>query len=564
MLTQKVNLTPTHDTRPTRFYAVQGEANARELQMHLYTSSGTPVSVDGCKMYFYLTKPDRNVAVIECTQIAGQSNGVSCVLTYQAVTSPGICSGVLQLLSNNSDLRYDNIEVLVMPADISGLDSTTEFSAITKLLLDLENYNNLAGETQELIRSIEEILSQYTDKFREYSSGQCDTSCDEYKAGIMSDGTMLLMDSYYYAWQCSVFSIDHGKTWESCAFEPTDSTFVCEELIAGNKALALGTKYLSWGQLSNDKITWSAPASYSFAGLPSATSFTSFIGVKYLNGKYFAMPNAKEYSSPYIGQNLYYFEEDSSVPSRVTLPDNRMIATAVDYDSASGLYIVGGRYVRANPGDEYDHKTWVTVSTDMVGWSVVYDDYSTALQFKDIATIGGKAVLVPENSINTGSISVFTINVEDILEGNWVRKDIPIDTELASILGTASLYDELYIAYGGNKLIFTKDGEVFSECPVEHLGNSESSYGNICGAGRYILYVAGNQYATFHISLVGEDLIYNLNALQERYTALEANVTDMISQLQAAAGHKIITATKDPGTGSKLDSGNILFVYEEG
>lgn len=104
-------LYPGNDRPPLKLYAVQGEAGSRTITIHL------PGASVGGAAYAYVVKNDGHVVVIDCETT---SSSVTFTLPLQACTAAGWQKVYLQILSDGSELRYDNISLFVEPCNIEG------------------------------------------------------------------------------------------------------------------------------------------------------------------------------------------------------------------------------------------------------------------------------------------------------------------------------------------------------------------------------------------------------------------------------------------------------------
>lgn len=130
-------------------YAVKGESESRTVIFDIIEKSGVQIpagnakvinkmlNVIGCKVYLYITKPDKHTVFIEGS-IKDAANGtVSFTLPYQATTAAGVADCTIMIVNGSFNLRIVGISLIIADNDIDdALESTDELTALTEALKD--------------------------------------------------------------------------------------------------------------------------------------------------------------------------------------------------------------------------------------------------------------------------------------------------------------------------------------------------------------------------------------------------------------------------------------------
>lgn len=149
-------LYPGNDRPPLKLYAVQGEAGSRTITIHL------PGASVGGSAYAYVVKNDGHVVVIDCETT---SSSVTFTLPLQACTAAGWQKVYLQILSDGSELRYDNISLFVEPCNIEGaVASTDDLGPLADIITNPEYLEEIQNAYITAKNSLDELMDQFSPK----------------------------------------------------------------------------------------------------------------------------------------------------------------------------------------------------------------------------------------------------------------------------------------------------------------------------------------------------------------------------------------------------------------
>lgn len=149
-------LYPGNDRPPLKLYAVQGEAGSRTITIHL------PGASVGGSAYAYVVKNDGHVVVIDCETT---SSSVTFTLPLQACTAEGWQKVYLQILSDGSELRYDNISLFVEPCNIEGaVASTDDLGPLADIITNPEYLEEIQNAYITAKNSLDELMDQFSPK----------------------------------------------------------------------------------------------------------------------------------------------------------------------------------------------------------------------------------------------------------------------------------------------------------------------------------------------------------------------------------------------------------------
>ena len=149
-------LYPGNDRPPLKLYAVQGEAGSRTITIHL------PGASVGGSAYAYVVKNDGHVVVIDCETT---SSSVTFPLPLQACTAEGWQKVYLQILSDGSELRYDNISLFVKPCNIEGaVASTDDLGPLADIITNPEYLEEIQNAYITAKNSLDELMDQFSPK----------------------------------------------------------------------------------------------------------------------------------------------------------------------------------------------------------------------------------------------------------------------------------------------------------------------------------------------------------------------------------------------------------------
>ncbi len=520
MIVQELDIYPNMEHGLHRFYAVQGESGARELRFNLYDETGAEKAVTGSRILLYTIKPDRNVAVIECKAGSGRENQASCLLTYQAGTCPGTCSMFLQVLTESGELRYDNMELVVKPANIDGIASRSDFGPLTHILQSAGHIDQLLSNVRGVAELLQSILQNYTKELSPEYSGVIDTGTAEkvfYLSDIAADdsGNLLMLDRSTKGGQQTRLSADGGKTWTLSPLVPENSTptDVFLACCGGPKFLCLGDKYLLWAQAVNGKIIPETPVN---CPIPISKSIRR---CRYLNGNYWIFrTKSKTEAYPPV-----YFTGSGAEYIEVVLPDSgTREATDITYDPETGAYYMVGGFPRdtANFGT-----TWIIRSTDLKKWTTIQAWMGDDAEDRTAVFRDGAVTMYIRNSAELKIARITPAG--GVTTTNTGQRFLTMQTA-GNILCDVTLSDV--------KLVSTKDGAALQWYPVQ-LGLEEGSADIVHAAafGRRIAITKGPAYYIYRMDMLGEDVAADMLQARGDYEVLSAQVRDLLESASGAA-----------------------------
>ena len=178
MPTFNYTLVSGRDQAPLEFYAVQGEAKARTFALSLRYQNGQTGVGASSTAYAYVVKNDGHVAVMDCQVAAGV---VTFTLSPQACTCPGYNKVFVQVLSEQTESRWDNMVLFVKPCDIeNAVASTDDLGPLANLITDPDYLNSVINAYETATEQVEALLGQLTPK------GEYDPNTTYSKLNIVS------------------------------------------------------------------------------------------------------------------------------------------------------------------------------------------------------------------------------------------------------------------------------------------------------------------------------------------------------------------------------------------
>lgn len=142
---------------PLQLYAVQGEAGARTFTLRL-TGGG---AVDG-KAYVYVLKNDGTLVVINA---GGPSGSVTFTLPLQACTCPGKNKVYIQVISGQTETRWDNIELWVQPCDLEdAVASTDDLGPLADIITDPDYLEEIQNAYITAKNNLDALMTQFSPK----------------------------------------------------------------------------------------------------------------------------------------------------------------------------------------------------------------------------------------------------------------------------------------------------------------------------------------------------------------------------------------------------------------
>lgn len=142
---------------PLQLYAVQGEAGARTFTLRL-TGGG---AVDG-KAYVYVLKNDGTLVVINA---GGPIGSVTFTLPLQACTCPGKNKVYIQVISGQTETRWDNIELWVQPCDLEdAVASTDDLGPLANIITDPDYLEEIQNAYITAKDNLDDLMAQFSPK----------------------------------------------------------------------------------------------------------------------------------------------------------------------------------------------------------------------------------------------------------------------------------------------------------------------------------------------------------------------------------------------------------------
>lgn len=557
MLTHELKIYPNREHGTAQFYAVQGESGARELRLDLCDAQGKTVDVTGAKALLYVIKPDRNVAVIECTPASnGKPYQVSCLLTLQAAACPGMCSMFLQVLTDTGELRYDNMTLQVFPSAADSVLSRTDFGPLAQLIQSAGMIDRLLKQTQDTADMLAEIIRSYTRELSPETDGVIDTGGEdagnfESYPAIDTAGNVLFLDCRTWGSLNTKFSTDFCKTWTDAPLQnaETEEPHLLPRLcVGGEKFLCFGDDYLMWARIPGEGrlLTTALVANPVKTNVSPAARRG-----RYLNGKYWIFREQSGYDASAPAYPPVYFTGNGAEYVAVSLPDSQMAAADIAYYPKTGAYYMAGGYP---PGTPNYGKTWILLSVDLTTWYTLQTWDSEEISIDALSIHNGVLSAYPR--YDTGD--TLTVHRHKIDSGTFETVKIPFGgTKFYTSCAAGCEVCSAALSGSGDYLAYTKDGGTDTIVPVPWPESLTGLSAWIAGFERRLVLTYGPYYKVYRMDLVGEDLAANLEKMAQEYQ-------NMTQQIENYAGRKIVLTTTDPGAGSPASAGEIIFVYEEG
>lgn len=545
---EKQKITLSRARAQTVLHAVQGEANAQTFCFSLLDSRGAAVELtDDMTAAFYVDKEDGNPV-----QIAGTVNvedqTIDVPLTLQATAAAGNHTCLLQVYSDDADIWRGDLTLSVTPNPASAIPSRPEFQRLTAILQDAERAKEASDYCLAKSEAYNEMLDEYTEGISPVATGTIKMSpyADTYGTSCVaydSKGNLMLLDCYNYGAGNTKISINDGQTWEDAPLSAKllggDEVSANYQLcIGGDRFLCLGQKYLLWVDIESNSLYSGERYRYDYVIAHSLQSNVTpaFSGGRYIKGKYWVFRNAPSSGAlPPV-----YFTGDRAEYVTVPLPNSNMVAHDITYDRVAGTYYMVGGY---DPYGESGTVGWLLKSDNASTWEIVQqwmDDqphsYKLSLQgniLNIFCKIGG-GILMHRLNTDTGDF-------DKVMLPMTVGGDV--SEVLTTPFGT--------VAVGYNAFSFAADGTTFESTPYNF---GESDYSTTAAAyGRKLILANGPQYQIYRVDLVGATMLRKLE---------QAN--QLLAELQAAAGKKIVYTDTDPGEGTATDEpeGTILLVFD--
>lgn len=603
MITQEKDIYSNREHGAYVFYAVQGEANERQLLLNLFDENGQEVNVSSATALMYVIKPDRNVAVIECE--TGDANTVTCLLTYQAGTYAGQCNMILQLLVDGGELRYDSM-VLSVAASVDNYISQSDLGPIATVLNNASRIEALYGTSQQtealleaayteyegkdetiqltlenskaILAVMESILAEYSGELSaEYGGKLYEGSDENILSGIAYDsaGNLLYVNEYITGAPGSMLSVDNGKTWKSVEIMNTAlTTFTVGTVVGGPRFLFLsrdGDKG-RWGVVNGDSLTVGSTFDTGFSiSISPAIRYGRYVNGKYL---YFSADSGARRSVYCVTWNDDISSAAFSTflpPAEAGRPDD------VIYDAQNGVYYIVTTLDKTSIGacearlylaeDLETASSWELLET----WEETdehknYSDPSHSLSLRNgcvnIYCNYSSPVNVYSYRIDTGELSSQAISGSNSMYGGPVVSSPVVDVFPSARYGGTD--------YDVWRLVSTKDGENFSVFGVSSQWTTRQSQMAAAASNRYIAMCWGAYYAVYRVDMIGENISNEWAEIKPQALAATeaANTAAEYANTQGAAAERIVEKWKDTSVGAlaeELDSHeNSAVTSEEG
>lgn len=544
MITSGMNIYPDRERGTYKFYAVQGEAMGRELVLNLFDQNGQEVNLTKSRIFLYVSKQDRNVAVVEGKTGDGLQNTVHCKLTYQTCTCPGVCNMLLQVITEDGELRYDNMELTVSPTETDAIfESTTDIGPLAKII---KNGDQIARE-MENITTIRElmvsVLKNYADSISADIIGTLPVEDEQfYTSTVAADinGSILMLDTNSWGASETYFSCDEGRTWEKkglqgAEVEGQDLFHVC---VGGNYFLCVGRDKMIWVKIANGVMTIESTKDITFkTGVTPAVSHG-----QYVNGRYFLFRQNNIATSEAFSP--VYFTGPGSAPAYIALPASNMVAGSIAFSD-------GYWYMTAYEtwhDDNKPHKAWLLRSETLANWAAIaqwegnHNEYKFFTIREGVATVYGDS----QNGMKVKRIDLATNAVTE----KWIRNGQGFNPETAV---ASELFD---VVLSGNEICYTKDGKDYKFFDTSFKDNWDFSV-DIAIPLRRLIVADGAYYAIYRLDMLGENLSEKLNEAKAQYEDLvelakrKANEIDSLIKISSVKMEE----------GDELEAGHIYIWY---
>lgn len=555
MIANEYNIYPDRDRGTYKFYAVQGESMAREVILNLFDEGGCEVNLTGCKAFLYVVKQDKTVAVIAGKTGEGLQNTVIFPLTYQACTCPGICEVLLQVITETGELRYDNIELTVSPAETDMIfESKSDLGPIAQIIKNGDQIVRTLEDVTITKNLMVSVLKNYSDGFSPDVSGTLPVGTEEdvqfHQSAVAADinGNILMLDTGNWGATETYFTCDEGETWTKKAVqgddeENLDMFYLC---VGGKAFMCVGREKVVWLKVVNGELTTEAVQN---------AAFTARIDPKirrgqYVNGKYFLFQN--DLVEPSKAYPPIYYNAPGAAPAYMALPQSNMVAESISYSDGFWYILAGETY----HNDNNPHKAWLLRSETLANWAVVAQWESEYKGYEFFTIRGGVATAY------AGSSSQMQIKLIDLTTNAVTEKCIK---EGISFYPEAAVSCDLFdVVLSGEKVCYTKDGKEYTFFKTDFQQNEDFTT-DIAIPRRRLVIADGAYYAIYRLDMLGENLAEKLNVAKSSYEKL-IEQTEAVNQKAMAAAEAVdglITVSRIPLVDgeSELATGKFYVVY---
>lgn len=557
MITSTIHLYPNQERGTERLYAVQGEAMGRTVAVSLFDSGGQQLTLTGCRVFLYVIKPDRTLAITEGTLTAAAANEVSFSLPYQACTCAGLCDVFVQVIGKDFELRFDSLELMVTPAQGDAVfESCTDLSSFSQVIRNSDRIAQTLTElttTRDLMVS---VLKNYADDLQPDVTGTLplpkeDDEEDEvyaHESVVAADlnGNIFMLDTRSYGAVNTYFTCDEGTTWERQSPEAqeyqdtnTDQYYLC---IGGKQFLCVGKKRLVWVKIVNGSMTIekTVPVPYSSTISPAVKNG------KYVGGKYFLFFNHISGSGDTPMRPMYFATEGSS-GAYLTLPISTLVSLDIAY-ADNTWYLLARTVWKEDTTETY----YLFRSDDLANWTTVYS-WSDGITYRCFTVRDGYAMVYPNSTSQKSSYAYRICLADGTAEQLYLR-------DSGGLTATAAVSSDLFdVVLCDSELCYTKDGKSYRFFQTDFPENFDFTV-DIAIPRRRLIVADGAYYAIYRLDMIGENLSEKLNTAKAELEALTAATQKLNEETIAAAKRVDELITIDGrvmAEGDPLESGTI-------
>lgn len=556
MIASEMNLYPNRERGTQRFYAVQGEAQARALTVNLYDSNGTLLTLTNCRVFLYVVKPDRTIAITEGELTAAAANQVRFTLPYQACTCAGLCDAIVQVIGKDFELRFDSLELMVTPTKSDEVfESTADLSVFTRLIRNSDNIDQTLTELRTTKDLMVSVLKNYADDLQPDVSGKLpiptDDEEDYYHESVVAadlNGNILMLDTRSSSAANTYFTCDEGATWEKQSPEAqeyqetdSDSYYLC---VGGKQFLCVGNKRLVWVKINNGIMTIEKTVNVPYTSnvRPAVNSG------KYVGGKYFLFIAPIEgYGAQTKVSNPVYFASEGADAAYLTFPISNLVALDVAF-ADSTWYILARTAWKQDTESTY----YLFKSDDLANWTTVHS-WTKDTTYKCFTVRDGYAMVYPKAYSYNDSFAYRICLADGTTEINYLRDS---GTLYANYAVSSDLFD---VVLCDNELAYTKDGKSYRFFQTDFPENFDFTV-DIAIPRRRLIVADGAYYAIYRLDMIGENLSEKLNAAKANLEALTEATQKLNDEVVAAAKRVDELITVDGRVmeeGDPLESGTI-------
>lgn len=556
MIASEMNLYPNRERGTQRFYAVQGEAQARALTVNLYDSNGTLLTLTNCRVFLYVVKPDRTIAITEGELTAAAANQVRFTLPYQACTCAGLCDAIVQVIGKDFELRFDSLELMVTPTKSDEVfESTADLSVFTRLIRNSDNIDQTLTELRTTKDLMVSVLKNYADDLQPDVSGKLpiptDDEEDYYHESVVAadlNGNILMLDTRSSSAANTYFTCDEGATWEKQSPEAqeyqetdSDSYYLC---VGGKQFLCVGNKRLVWVKINNGIMTIEKTVNVPY----TSNVHPAVNSGKYVGGKYFLFFTHISGGGDTPMQPMY-FTSEGATGAYLALPVSNLVALDIAF-ADSTWYILARTAWKQDTESTY----YLFKSDDLANWTTVHS-WTKDTTYKCFTVRDGYAMVYPWESSYKNS-AVYRICLSDgTAEEVYLR-------DSGSLGATAAVSSDLFdVVLMDSELAYTKDGKSYRFFQTDFPENFDFTV-DIAIPRRRLIVADGAYYAIYRLDMIGENLSEKLNTAKANLEALTEATQKLNDETVAAAqrvDELITVGDTEMVAGDALEHGHVYF-----